>query len=233
MRFFSLARPATTNLGRFRLQSLLALFPVGLCGLCGWLLLQPTGKANVLPPVELAQSSLEGQLEGIGSSQVEALAIDRRGDVVEIGLLLSTIEVRRAEGGFSQFEAQLFNLGDFPVENARVELRLLDRQERFIETIVLATDEAILNPKRWAHLEGMYQVGALSPRIVEERLALTSNQSVALTTYPYGDAKDSPGFLSDLASAFGFLTYEALWTNPRADWVSYQLQFAVDRVIRD
>ena len=79
----------------------------------------------------------------------------------------------------------------------------------------------------------MYQVGALSPRIVEERLALTSNQSVALTTYPYGDAKDSPGFLSGLASAFPFLTYEALWTNPRVDWVSYQLQFAVDRVIRD
>ena len=144
----------------------------GVRGLCCWLVFQPLGKADVLPPVELAQSSLEGQLEGIDSSQVEALVIDRRGIFVEIGLLLSTIEIRRAEGGFSQFESELFNLGNFPVENARVELRLLDRQERFIETIVLATDEALFIPKRWAHLEGMYQVGALSPRIVEERLAL-------------------------------------------------------------
>jgi hypothetical protein len=181
----------------------------------------------------MAQSGLEGQLEGIDPSQVEALAIDRRGEVVEIGLLLSKIQVRRTEVGLSQFEAELFNLGDFPVENARVELRLDGPQGQFIDTIVMTSDQFIHIPQRWAHLEGSYAVGGQAPRIVEENLALRSNRSISITTYSYEGVRAAPGVLQSIAGLFPVLVYEALWTNPQLDWDAYEIQFALDRIVTD
>ena len=228
-----MATPKASAGRRSRLVLPLLLLPLAMGGLCCWFLLRTPSQADLLPAVGLAESGLEGQLEGIDPSQVEALAIDRRGEVVEIGLLLSKIQVRRTDVGLSQFEAELFNLGDFPVENARVELRLSDAEGQFIDTIVMRSDQLIHIPDRWAHLEGSYQVGGLAPRIVEEKLVLMSDRSISFTTYSYDEVKDSPGLLGDLARVFPFLSYEALWTNPLVDWGSYEIQFALDRVMTD
>jgi len=159
--------------------------------------------------------------------------LDERGGNIRLGLVLTTIDVDRTEQGASNFEAELINIGDFPLQNARVNLRLLDTDGRMIESIDLRTPTIRLEPGDNTRVSAKYEPGAHSPRIVEERIFLESDNSRGLTIYSYRSIKEEPGFLAELSGALPFFGYEAMWTRPESDWVSYEVRFGYERILME
>lgn len=218
---------------RLRWRYLLALLPIALGGLCCWSVLRPSDPAGALEAAQEFDADLIRSLEPIEESDVETYAVERRGGVIEIGFLLTTVNAVRSGSGTTTFEAGLINLGIYPAKDAFVTLRLMDKDGQPVEIVDLTGDEEILDPGRGYAVRGEFTVGATPARIVEETIAAGPDDFFAFSLNSYNNVKESPGFLSQIAQFLPFVEYRALWTNPEIDWHSYQVQFRYDRLIRD
>jgi hypothetical protein len=227
------ASTSTRPKPRVRLPFILALIPVAVGGLFCWSILRPTDSGQTQEPLANPEIGLLSDLEGIDASNIEAMAVERRSGVIEVGLLLEKIQFEQPDAGHSTFQAGLINLAAYPVKGAYVTLRLNDDQDRPVETVDMTGDLQVLESGQRVVLVGEFEVSAARPRIVEETLVLRSNDSIFFTLYSYNELKESPGFLSQLAKVLPFLEYRDLWTDPSSDWSSYETQFRYDRVLKD
>jgi len=216
-----------------RWRYLLALLPIALGGLCCWAILRPSDPAGALEAAQEFDAELIRSLEPIEESDVETYAVERRGGVIEVGFLLTTVNAERSGSGTTTFEAGLINLGIYPAKDAFVTLRLLDEDGRLVETVDLIGDNAILEPGRGNVVRGEFTVGAELPRIVEEIVELESDDSTYFTIYSYDNLKTSPGLLAKLAGLLPFVKYRAVWTQPELEWHSYEVEFHYDRLMRN
>jgi hypothetical protein len=212
---------------------LLALLPIALGGLCCWSVLRPSDPAGALEAAQEFDTELIRSLEPIKESDVETYAVERRGGVIEVGFLLTTVNAERSGSGTTTFEAGLINLGIYPAKDAYVTLRLMDQDGQPVETVDLTGDEEILDPGRGQVVKGEYVLGAGRPRILEETIALESDASTYFTVYSYNEMKSSPSLLSQLAAILPFVEYRAVWTKPEVDWHSFEVEFHYDRLIKD
>jgi hypothetical protein len=216
-----------------RRRYLLALLPIALGGLCCWSVFQPSDPAGALEAAQEFDAELIRSLEPIEESDVETYAVERKGGVIEVGFLLTTVNAERSSSGTTTFEAGLINLGRYPAKDAYVTLRLIDEDGQPVETVDLTGDEEILDPGRGYVVRGEFTVGAKPARIVEETIAAGPDDFFAFSLNSYNDLKESPGILSQIAGFLPFVEYRAVWTHPELDWHSYQVQFRYDRLIKD
>lgn len=219
---------------RFLKVVLLIAVPLIAVSSCCWLFSRLSGSDespnDLIPDEGITQNSAD-LLTELDQAGIQAMLLDERGGTIRLGLVLTTIEVDRTEQGVSIFEAELINIGDFPLENARVNLRLLDKDGQIIESIDMRTPTIRLEPGESTRVSATFEPGAQPPRIVEERIFLESDSSRDLTIYSYRSMKKAQGFLSQLSGALPFLGYEATWTMPESDWESYEVRFGYGRIL--
>ena len=216
-----------------RLVLVVAVPFVAVCSCC-WLVsrLASTDQGpDDLIPVEGIAENYEDLLADLDQAGIRAMLVDERGGTVRLGLVLTAIDVDSSEEGISIFEAELMNIGEFPLEDARVNLRLLDEDGRIVESIDMRTPSIRLEPGEITRVSALFDPGAHSPRIVEERLFSEADSSRGLTIYSYRSMKEVPGFLSQLSSALPFFEYEATWTRPESDWESYEVRFGYGQIL--
>lgn len=195
--------------------------------------LRSPGSNSVEPVDPSLRAEVLGGIEEFENADVEAIAIERRGEVVEIGFLLRKVIVERQEEGRTTFEAFLLNLGVHPVAQPYVTLRLFDESGAPVETVDLVGTEEILGPGQEWLLRGEYRLGRNPPRIVEETVFLKRDEATNFTLYSYNNPKESPGLLAQIARLIPIFDYEAIYTQPHADWHSFEAEFHYERVIRD
>jgi len=217
---------------RFRPGCLLAALPILAAGCCLFLL-RPRDSGRAIEAAEELQSGWEDRLQGLDPEEVEAAAIDVVGGSVELGLVLGPIRTETGPSGRTHFEATLANIADFPVASPRAILRLQDAQGQLVETVTLVGDLAVLSPGGVERIMADFDPVATPPRIVEETIAFSGASSPFFGISSYEEVKRSPGFLSRVAGLLPFISYEARWTNPTSNWVSYEIQFRIERVVRD
>lgn len=219
---------------RFPISILLVAVPlIAVCSCC-WLVsrLASTEQApNDILTVEGITENYRDLLAELDQAGIRAMLVDERGGTVRLGLVLTAIDVEKTEDGTAHFEADLINIGDFPLENARVNLRLLDEDGRIVESIDMRTPAIRLEPGENTRVSATFEPKAHPPRIVEERIFSESDNSRSLTIYSYRSMKEAPGFLSQLSGALPFLGYEATWTRPESDWESYEVRFGYSQIL--
>ncbi len=219
--------------GKLRLFIFIAIVPLVVCTICGLVLSIPQDPTPALEAVTAVQSGLDERISGIDASNVEAYAIDRTGATVNIGLLLSTVQVDRMTGSLANFDAELFNLGDFPLEKPWVQLRLYDVSGEIVDTVDLVGNTQTLAPGEGVNLHGTYNAELAKPQIVEETISIGPDEFFSFTSYSYDQPKDAPGFLGRMSEFFPLLTYKTVRTNPNEEWETFLVQFRVERVIQD
>lgn len=211
---------------------LLALVPILAAGCC-FLVSRPASSATTIDAAETFHSAWEDRLEGFDRDSIEALAIETRGGSVELGLLLGSIHTSRDDNGRTFFEADLANIGDFPISNPRAILRLFDVDGRFVETVTLTGMKSALAPQELERISGEYVVRNTPPRIVEETITLFSENVFQFTTYSYEEMQTESKALFRVAELLPFISYEPTWSNPGSVWHSYKIQFRIDEILRD
>ena len=187
---------------RFPKTALIVAIPLlAVCSGC-WLisrLASPTQSVNEILPDEGIIQNYEDLLSELDLAGIRAMHLERQGGTTTLGLVLTTIDVDRSEQGASHFRAGLINIGDFPLENARVNLRLLNNDGQIIESIDMRTPTIRLDPGENAQVSATFETGVHPPRIVEERIFLESDSSRGLTIYSYRSLKEARGFLYQLS----------------------------------
>lgn len=218
---------------RARWLYLIPLAPLAIGALCCWSVTRPSEDLEDIPATTEIHSEFQGLIEDLDAAGIEAVTFRQRGGVVDLGLVLTSINSQRHENGLSRFEADLINVGEFPLERARVNLRLIDEQGLIVETVDMETPDIRLDPGKKQTLSAEFQVGYGQPRIVEEIISLGPDDFVSFTMYSYKTPKEAPGLLAKISQFLPFIGYEAIWTNPDSNWTSYEIRFGYGKIIRN
>lgn len=125
------------------------------------------------------EAELLSEIGAFDRADIEAVAIESRGDVVDVGFLLQTVQIDRIDDRQTSFRAVLVNLGAFLVRNPLVTLRLTDADGDPVETVDMTNTREILGPGEQDFLKG-------STRSTTRLPASLSRRSIGDPTNPLG-----------------------------------------------
>jgi hypothetical protein len=202
-------------------------------GGCCYLLFRPRDPERAIEASREFQSRWEDRFQGLDSDQVEAFAIEIVGGTVELGLVLGPIQTQTDSSGRTHFEASLANVAELPVARPRVILRLKDEGGQLVEVITLGGTLATLQPGGVERVAAEFDPASTPPRILEETISLSPSGSTFFSVLSHEEVKLEPGFLPRLADLVPLFHYDIKWTDPTAQWVSYEIEFRIDKVIGD